>query len=523
MSDALRIPDHATWAAVRDRVRAAAPEAFAAEGPANLVDGDWRSVGRAFDQVSPVDRSVLGSMLKVDSATAVDAVERASAAHTAWTRIDLDERRRRVTAAIDALAAHRDDLALLLCWEIGKPWTAACADVDRCLEGARWYVDEIEGMLARDAEGAPCTRTPLSGPISNIASWNYPMSVLVHAELVQLLAGNAVVAKTPTQGGAVCLTLAHALMAREGLPVTLLSGDGSELSDALIRSPEIGALAFVGGRSNGGKVAAQLADTGKRHMLEQEGLNTLGVWDFSDWETLSGLLKKGFEYAKQRCTAYPRFVVQRELVDEFLATYLPVVSGIRFGHPLATDSDELPALDFGPLISAAKASEIEDSVAEALRHGAVPLYRGRTDAGSFLPGQDTSAYHAPVTLLAPPGIARLMHEEPFGPVDSIVVVDSEAELLAQMNASNGALVATICTDDTESATRMADQVQAFKLGINALRSRGDKEEAFGGRGASWKGAFVGGEYIVQAVTEGPAGENLFGNFPGYHRYPKDGA
>lgn len=526
--DERHLPEHVTWAAVQGRARALVSEAFADHGPANLVDGQWRAVGQPFDQISPVDGSVLGTMLKVDAETATDAVQRAAQTHRAWADVDLDERRRRVMASLDAMEGARDDLALLLAWEIGKPWKAACADVDRCLSGVRWYLDEIEAMLARDVEGAPAKRTPLSGPVSNIASWNYPMSVLVHAELIQMLAGNAVVAKTPTQGGAVTLTVAHALMAREGLPVSLLSGDGSTLSDALIRSPELGALAFVGGRSNGGKVAAQLADTGKRHMLEQEGLNTWGIWDFSDWEMFAGLLRKGFEYGKQRCTAYPRFVVQRELVDEFLATYLPVLQSVRFGHPLATPAgteigpdtlDELPALDFGPLISAAKATELDDKVGEALRHGAVPLFRGRTDRGTYLPGQDTSAYHSPVALLAPPGASRLMHEEPFGPVDSVVVVDTEAELLAQMNASNGALVASIACDDEQKAGRLAEQVQAFKVGINALRSRGDKDEAFGGRGESWKGAFVGGEYLVHAVTEGPPGENLYGNFPGYHRYP----
>ena len=182
---------------------------------------------------------------------------------------------------MDAIADARDDLALLLGWEIGKPWRLACADVDRALDGVRWYLGEIEQMLSVDVHGHPFERQPLPGPVSNIASWNYPMSVQVHAELVQLLAGNAVVAKTPTQGGAITLTLAHALMADEGLPVTLLSGDGSTLSDALVRSSSLGALAFVGGRSNGGRVAAQLVDTGKRHMLEQEGLNTWGIWNYS--------------------------------------------------------------------------------------------------------------------------------------------------------------------------------------------------------------------------------------------------
>jgi acyl-CoA reductase-like NAD-dependent aldehyde dehydrogenase len=105
--------------------------------------------------------------------------------------------------------------------------------------------------------------------VSNIASWNYPMSVQVHAELVQVLAGNAVVAKTPSQGGFHCLTLAHAFMARAGLPVTLLSGIGGKLGDVLISKPGIGALAFVGGRSNGRVAATSLAD--RRSKTAQRG------------------------------------------------------------------------------------------------------------------------------------------------------------------------------------------------------------------------------------------------------------
>jgi acyl-CoA reductase-like NAD-dependent aldehyde dehydrogenase len=208
-------------------------------------------------------------------------------------------------------------------------------------------------------------------------------------------------------------------------------------------------------------------------------------------------------------------------VDAFLAVYLPVVRSLRFGHPLAveSDGDDLPELDFGPLISAAKAAELEKRMNEALRWGATPLYRGTVGSGRFVEGQDTSAYHAPMTLLAPPGGSRLMHEEPFGPVDTIVVVDTEAELLAQMNASNGALVASLACDDTDLAGRLAEHVQAFKVGVNVPRSRGDRAEAFGGRGGSWKGAFVGGAHLVHAVTQGPPGEHLYGNFPGYSRTP----
>src|SRR5437763_1608476 len=299
---ALVVPQRWSASAVMARAAAAAPDAFAGATLRNLIDGEWRDVGTPAEQVSPVDGTVLTQLPKVDSATAIAAVGAAARSHGSWAMTPLDERHARVAAAVDALSAVRDDLALLLAWEIGKPWRLACADVDRCLDGVRWYTEEIPSML----DG----REPLPGPVSNIASWNYPMSVLVHAELVQLLAGNAVVAKTPTQGGAVCLTVAHALMRRAGLPVTLVSGSGEELSEVLVRAPEIGAVAFVGGRSNGGKVAAALLSdarsgprgsdgrpgpgTDTRHMIEQEGLNAWGVWEFSQWDLLAGHLRKGF-------------------------------------------------------------------------------------------------------------------------------------------------------------------------------------------------------------------------------------
>jgi acyl-CoA reductase-like NAD-dependent aldehyde dehydrogenase len=258
-------------------------------------------------------------------------------------------------------------------------------------------------------------------------------------------------------------------------------------------------------------------------MLEQEGLNAWGVWDFSQWELLAQHIRKGFEYAKQRCTAYPRYVVQRRLFPAFLETYLPILRAVRFGHPLAVEhpDDPLPELDFGPVIHSAKATELSAQFDEAARGGGIPLYRGSVGDGRFLDVQDTSAYIAPASVLQPPAAWSLHHAEPFGPLDSVVVVDTRAELLAAMNASNGSLVASIATDDYDVGCEVAEELQAFKVGINKPRSRGDREEVFGGLGASWKGAFVGGDLLVQALTYGPSGadEELFGNFPSSSRLP----
>ncbi|MFF3763212.1 aldehyde dehydrogenase family protein [Streptomyces sp. NPDC001922] len=502
------------WSDAWRRCLAAAPEAFREDRVLNLWNGAWQADGHPLPATTPVDGTPIAGPPRLDSGTARAAVRAALDQHRAWRDAPLPERRARISAALDALADHRDLLALLLVWEIGKPWRLARADVDRAVDGVRWYADGIEPMLAG--------RTPLDGPVSNIASWNYPMSVLVHAMLVQALAGNAVIAKTPTDGGLACLTLACALIHREGIPVTLVSGSGGELSEALVRSPEIGCVSFVGGRDTGARVATAVADLGKRHILEQEGLNAWGIWEYSDWDALGRHIRKTFDYGKQRCTAYPRFVVQRSLFDAFLATYLPAVRSVRIGHPLAVASpdDPPPELDFGPLINAAKAKELTDQVAEAIDRGAVPLHRGDLADGLFLPGQDTSAYVPPVTLLNPPTGSPLHHAEPFGPVDSIVLVDTEAELLAAMNASNGALVASLSCDDEEAAGRLATEIRAFKIGLGKPRSRGDRDELFGGFGASWRGAFVGGELLVRAVTQGPEGERPPGNFPDYHLMPE---
>ncbi|MDX6345778.1 MAG: hypothetical protein QOF84_568 [Streptomyces sp.] len=502
-----------SWTDAWQRCLTAAPEAFQDDRVLNLWQGTWHADGRVLPTTSPVDGTPIAGLPRLDAASAHAAVRASLDQHRAWRNVPLAERKARISAALDALTEHRELLSLLLVWEIGKPWRLAQADVDRAIDGVRWYVDEIDGMV-RD-------RTPLPGPVSNIASWNYPMSVLVHAMLVQALAGNAAIAKTPTDGGLACLTLACALINREGVPVTLVSGSGGELSEALVRAPEIGCVSFVGGRDAGGRVASAVADLGKRHVLEQEGLNTWGIWQYTDWQTLTGHIRKTFDYAKQRCTAYPRFVVQRSAFADFLNAYLPGVQSVRFGHPLAVadPADDLPELDFGPLINAAKAKELGDLVSEAIDRGAVPLHRGTLADGRLLPGQDTSAYLPPTTLLGPPPSSPLHHAEPFGPVDTIVLVDTEAELLAAMNASNGALVATLSTDDDSAYARLAPHIRAFKVGHNKPRSRGDRDELFGGFGASWRGAFVGGDLLVHAVTEGASHQTVPGNFPEYHLMP----
>ena len=220
------------------------------------------------------------------------------------------------------------------------------------------------------------------------------MSVLVHAMLVQALAGNAVIAKTPTDGGVACLTLACALAAREGIPRhpgqrqrrRTVRGAGPRARDRLRllrRRP--------GHRRRGSPPPSPTSASATSSNRRDSTPGASGTTPTGTPST--AVIPKLFDYGKQRCTAYPRFVVQRDAVRRLPGRLPPGRRApLRIGHPLAVEhpDDPLPDLDFGPLINAAKAKELADQVAEAIDRGAVPLHRGTLADARFLPGQDTS-------------------------------------------------------------------------------------------------------------------------------------
>ncbi|GAB3300238.1 aldehyde dehydrogenase family protein [Hymenobacter humi] len=487
-----------------NQMKSITPEVFGADGKfLNLMGGRWQEPGQPRDFTSPIDGSTLGALPMLDHATALRAVHFAKGEAAGWAATDLDQRKTQVQDCLNQLREHVELIGKLVMWEIGKTYKLGFTDIDRCIEGVQWYLDNIERMLAE--------RTPL-GLVSNIASWNYPFSVLLHAVLVQVLCGNAVIAKTPTDGGFISLSLTFAIARRCGLPVTLVSGSGGELSDVLVKNPAVDCLSFVGGRYNGRNIADALTSVDKRYMLEMEGVNTYGIWNYSDWTSLGDQLKKGYDYGKQRCTAYVRFVVERRLFPQFLETYWDSIRSLKVGNPTLVDGagDPLPDLAFGPVINKAQAEDLDRLYADALKTGATPIFEGKLDESLFLPNQDMSAYRAPRALVNLPRQSELYFKEPFGPIDSIILVDRVEELVGEMNISNGALVAALASDDAKWAARTAKEVRAFKVGINKLRSRGDRDEVFGGLGESWKGAFVGGALLVEAVTEGK--KVVLGNF-----------
>lgn len=477
--------------ALLHQARRVVPDAFDSDGHVLVsLSAGWRTPKRWRLAVSPIDEGGIAELPVSGAAEAAAAVEMTAAAGRVWSRLSHARRATLIAAGVESVGRHRDLLAGLLAWEIGKTRAGARSDVDRCLDGIAWYLEHSEAMIE--------ARTPI-GLVSNIASWNYPFSVLLLNVLVQALVGNAVIAKAPTQGGGVSLTVAFGLLRQAGLPVSLVSGSGADLTEPLVLHPKVSALAFVGGRTSGLAIAAHLRGTGRRYALEMEGVNAYVITEFSDWAALRKQIRAGFDFGKQRCTAYTRWVVDQRIAPQFVDTYREAVADVRVGHPLLQTP---PA--FGPLISSSKVQQLDQAIDDAVSGGATRLHIGSLRDADFMPGQSRRTYFAPVLLQGVPTSSDLYRREPFGPVDLLVTADTDEGLIAEANVSNGALVASVATDDPEHGRRIAARLRAFKVGVNRLRSRGDRDEAFGGVGASWEGAFVGGEHLVRAFTEGAA-------------------
>ena len=283
------------------------------------------------------------------------------------------------------------------------------------------------------------------------------MCVLVHAELVQLLAGNAVMAKTPTQGGAACLTLAHALMARAGPAghAALRRRRGAVRARWSARRRSARWPSSAAGPT-AARSAARARSTPASGTCSSRRASTPGASGSSPTGTrLAAHLKKGFEYGKQRCTAYPRFVVQRELVDQFLAMYLPVravASGSATRWPSTTDDDPLPdaGLRPGDQRGQGRGARRQGRRGAAPRRGAAAT-AGRSPTAASCPARTPPPTSRRSPCSPRPAPRRLMHAEPFGPVDTIVVVDTEAELLAADERLQRRAGASIACDDEEHA------------------------------------------------------------------------
>jgi acyl-CoA reductase-like NAD-dependent aldehyde dehydrogenase len=407
--------------------------------------------------LNPATEQVIATV----EATTVPGVDRAVAAavraQVRWAALAPGERARLLRRFAAEVEAHIEELAALEVREAGHTlgnarWEAG--NVRDLLEYAAGGVERLTGHQIPVAGGLDLTFHEPLGVVGVIAPWNFPMPIAGWGVAPALAAGNAVLLKPAETTPLTSLRLAELALAA-GLPQDLfqvLPGAGPVVGARLVEHPDVRKIVFTGSTAVGRGIMARCADGVKRLTLELGGKSPNIVFADADLERAADPTAF-LDNAGQDCCARTRILVQRAVYDRFLELLLPAVESVVTGDPAD------PAVQMGPLISAAQLRRVEGFVAPGLP----VLARGKVPQG---PG-----FWYPPTVLAPadPG-APVAVEEVFGPVAVVLPFEDEEDALRLANATAYGLSGSLWTRDLGRAVRMARGVAAGNLSVNSHSS-----------------------------------------------------
>jgi glyceraldehyde-3-phosphate dehydrogenase (NADP+) len=448
--------------------------------------GEFVEAGTPLEVINPATGVVVATTFQAGA----NELERATAA-----AVDAFEQTRRLPsyARRDALAhvaarieGHAEELAALLSQESGKPIRDARGEVAR---GALTFRTAAEEALRINGEWLPLDWTAANrgrqglvrrypiGPVAGISPFNFPLNLAAHKVAPAIAAGCSIVLKPPSKDPLVMLRVAEYL-AETDLPqgaVSILPMD-RPTGDRMVSDERFKLLSFTGSPSVGWKMKA---DAGKKKVVLELGGNAGAVVDASadlDW-AVKRLVFGSFAYAGQVCISVQRIYVVRAVYDEFERRFLRAVQQLKAGDP----SD--PATDLGPLVDERAAQRTKQWVDEALAVGARRL------AG----GEPSGRFYPPTVLVDVPADARVCGEEVFAPVVNLFPVDSFADGLREINASDFGLQCGVFTNDLEATLLAWDELEVGGIIVNdiptwrtdAMPYGGVKDSGLGREGLRW--------------------------------------
>lgn len=388
---------------------------------------------------SPFDGRPIGEVPLATPADVTAAVLRAKRAQADFRRSTPAVRRALLGALADAIAADAENLAQILCGEVGKTIREARNEVRRAgntlrlsgdaatfLDGEVLHCGIVEGGADRLAR---ITWEPV-GVVGAVTPFNYPLNLLCHKLGPAIAAGNAVVAKPSPKAPLTAARLAELAVAA-GWPEDLFQvvHGGAEVAVALARAP-IDLLSFTGGPAGG--LALKNASGLVRCLMELGGNDPLFVLPDADLDrAVETVIGHRFEIAGQSCAAVKKLYLHEDVADAFLDRLLPAVAAHRFGDPASLDTD------MGPVIDAAAAAEVERRIAATIAGGARLLAGGMREGTLVAP-----TVLADVALDAP-----VIADETFGPIVAARTFADPAEAIAEVNAGSWGLQAGVFTND----------------------------------------------------------------------------
>ena len=465
-----------------------------------LIDGDF--VGTpALDVTNPSTGQVIGRVPLMDAGGTTRAVEAAEKALPAWKRLLAKERSRLLRRWYELMIENRDDLALIMTAEQGKPLTEAVGEIEYAAGYVEFYAEEAKRIagetLPSPKDGARVlVIREASGVVAAITPWNFPAAMITRKVAPALAAGCTAVVKPASETPLTALALAR-LAVRAGLPkgvFNVVTGKSSVVGDVLTSHPAVRVVSFTGSTEVGKKLIIQCAGTVKKIYTELGGNAPFIVFDDADLDAaVEGVMISKFRNMGQTCVCANRIYAQAGIHDAFVEKLTAAVKALKLGDGRA------PGVTQGPLVNAKAVEKVEAHVADALAKGAKVVTGG---ARSSLGG----SFFEPTVLVDVTAAMAVAREETFGPLAPVFRFETEEEAIRLANDTEFGLASYFYARDVGRIFRVAEGLQVGMVGINsgAISSElvpfGGVKESGNGREGSHHGIdeYVEKKYLLIA-------------------------
>lgn len=450
------------------------------------IGGAWKKTRDDLPILNPVDESVIGTVPVARAEDLDDALCAAAEGFKLWSRTSPAKRAAVILKAAALMRERIEEIAFSITIEHGKPIVQARLEVVRGCEFFEWDAAEGQRTYGRVIPSEPGIRyivhhQPI-GTVAAFSPWNFPMSQPSRKIAGALAAGCSIIIKAAEETPAGALHIAKAFH-DAGLPpgvLNLVFGVPAEISNYLIPREPVRMVAFTGSTAVGKNLTEMAARHMKPVLMELGGHAPVIVCD--DVDPVDTAITSAIRKARnggQVCTSPTRFYVQQSLFEKFTETFVEKARAIRVGNGLD------PSTEMGPVANHRRIETLEALVSDASAKGARVL-SGGTRLGN-------RGYFFPVTVLADvPDNARVMHEEPFGPLALINPVMSLDEAIEKANSLPFGLAAYAFTRSARNADVLVDRIEAGNLSINTLEAS-VAETPFGGVKESGHGREGGNE------------------------------